>query len=145
MIIGQETTVLIDLGAQCELLVLQGTCTTNSAIGLVIRARGDGGAAIPYLGFVEVNLQIPGIANYNEDVLMLVIPTMTYSEMVLVMAGSKIIGGALSLKTKGKLAKVTAMWRQAHFGTVMSGSLHLTCTSSDKTEGGRGRLFLSKW
>ena len=25
------------------------------------------------------------------------------------------------------------MWRQAHFGAVMSGSLQMTCTSSDKT------------
>ena len=47
------------------------------------------------------------IANYNEDVLLLVIPTMTYSEMVLVLVGSKIIDRALSLMTKGELAKVT--------------------------------------
>ena len=35
--------------------------------------------------------------------------------------------------TKGELAKVTTMWRQAHFGAVMYGSLQLTHTSSDKT------------
>ena len=58
---------------------------------------------------------------------------MTYSEMVPVIVGSKIIDRALSLMTKGELAKAITMWRQAHFGAVMSGSLQLTHTSSDKT------------
>ena len=84
------------------------------------------------LGFMEVNLQILGITNYNEDVLLLVIPTTTYSEMVLVMVGSKIIDRALSLVTKVELMKATTMWRQAHFRAVMSGSLQLTHTNSDK-------------
>ena len=112
---------------------MQRSGTTNQAIGSVIGARRDRGAAIPYLGFVEVNLQIPWITSYNEDVLLLVIPTTTYSKMVPVMVGSKIMDRALSLMTKGELAKVTTMWRQAHFGAVMSGSLQLTCKSSDKT------------
>ena len=35
--------------------------------------------------------------------------------------------------TKGELAKVTTMWRQIHFGAVMSGSMLPTHTSSNKT------------
>ena len=31
-----------------------------------------------YLGYIEVNLQIPGMKGYNEDILLLVIPTTTY-------------------------------------------------------------------
>ena len=58
---------------------------------------------------------------------------MTYSEMVLVAVGSKIIGRPMSMITKGELAKATMMWRQAHFGAVMSGSLHLPHTSSNAT------------
>ena len=38
--------------------------------------------AIPYLGYIEVNLQIPGIRGYNEDVMLLVILTMIYAEKV---------------------------------------------------------------
>ena len=79
-----------------------------------------GAAAIPYLRFVEVNLQIPGIKSYNEDMLLLVIPTMTYSKTILVMVGTKIIVKALSLMTMGELAKATMTWRQGHFGVVMS-------------------------
>ena len=94
----------------------------------MLELEGTGGTAIPYLGFVEVNLQIPGIRNYNEDVLLLVIPTTTYSKMVPVMVGSKIIDKALSLMTVGELAVATMTWRQAHFGVVMSGSLQLSCS-----------------
>ena len=91
---GQEVTALINSGAQvssistqfCEDLALP-----IQPLGQLLELEGTGGAAIPYLGFVEVNLQIPGIRNYNEDVLLLVIPTMTYSKMVLVMVGTKII------------------------------------------------------
>ena len=108
-------------------------------LGWLLELEGTGGAGIPYLGFMEVNPQIPGVTNYNEDVLLLVIPTTAYSKMVPVRVCSKIIDRALSLMTKGELAKVTMTWRQAHFGAVMSGSLQLTHTSSDKTKMGEGR------
>ena len=94
--------------------------------------------AIPYPRFVEVNLLILGIKNYNEDVLLLVIPTTTYSKKVLVMAGTKIINKALSLMTMGELAKATTTWRQAHFGAVMLGLLHLSHSGSDKSKIGEG-------
>ena len=56
---GQEVAALIDLGAQvlsisaqlCEDLTLQ-----VQPLGLLLELEGTGGAAIPYLGYVEVNL-----------------------------------------------------------------------------------------
>ena len=127
---------LIDSGAQvssvssqfCEELVLE-----IQPLGWLLGLEGTGGSAIPYLGFMQVNFQIPGIQHYNEDVLLLVIPTTTYSKMVPVVVGSKIIDRALSLITKGELGKVTMMWRQTHFGAVMSGLLQLSHISSSKT------------
>ena len=104
----------------------------SNPLGQLLELEGTGGATIPYLGFVEVNLQIPGIQHYNEDVLLLVIPTMTYSQTVLVMVGSKIIDKTFSVMTKGELKKAATMWRQAHFGAVMSGLLQLSHTNSSK-------------
>ena len=91
---GQRTTALIDLGAQvssissqfCKELTLQ-----IQPLGRLLELDRTGGSTIPYLGIMEVNHQILGIKNYNEDVMLLVIPTTTYSEKVLVMVGSKII------------------------------------------------------
>ena len=105
---GCEVAALVDLGAQvltmsaqlCEELGLK-----IQPLGQLLELEGTGGAAIPYLRFVEVNLQIPGIRRYNEDVLLLAIPTMAYAERVLVMVGSKIIDKALSCMTAGRANK----------------------------------------
>ena len=56
---------------------------------------------------MEVNLQILGIKSYNKDMLLLVIPTTTYSEKILVVVRSKIIDRAMTIITKGELAKAT--------------------------------------
>ena len=132
---GCEVAALVDLGAQvltmsaqlCEELGLE-----FQPLGWLLELERTGGAAIPYLGFVEVNLQILGIRRYNEDVLLLAIPTTAYAERVPVMVGSKIIDKALSCMTVGELAKATVTWQQAHFGAVMSRSLQLSCSSSEK-------------
>ena len=101
---GQEVAALIDLGVQvlsisaqlCEDLTLQ-----IQPLGQLLELEGMGGAAIPYFRYVEVNLQILRIKGYNEDVLLLVIPTTTYSKAVLVVAGTKIIDKAPSFMTVG--------------------------------------------
>ena len=129
-------TALIDSAVQvssissqfCKDLALQ-----IQPLGWLLELQGTGSSAIWYLRFGEVNLQIPGIKNYNADMLLLVIPTMTYSEMVPVVIGSKIKDRALRIITKGELMKVTKTLRQAHVGTVMSGSLQLPHASSDGT------------
>ena len=108
---GCKVTALVDLGAQvpnisarlCEELGLK-----IQPLGRLLELEGTGSAAIPYLRFVEVNLQIPEIRRYNEDVLLLAIPTMAYSERVLVVVGSKIIDKVLGCMTVGELAKATA-------------------------------------
>ena len=136
---GQEVTALIDSGAQVSSISTQfckDLALPIQPLGWLLELEGPGGAATPYLGFVEVNLQIPGIRNFSKDVLLLVIPTTTYSKTVLVMVGSKIIDKALSLMTEGELAEATMTWRQANFGAVMLGSLQLSCSSSGESEMG---------
>ena len=110
---GHEVTALVDLGAQvsnrstqlCKDLGLK-----IQPLGQLLELEGTGGAPIPYLGFVEVNLQILGIRGYNKDVLLLAIPTTAYAEGVLVMVGSKIIERSLSCMTVGELAHATVTW-----------------------------------
>ena len=107
----------------CEDLTLQ-----IQPLGQLLELEGMGGTAILYLRYVEVNLQILGIKGYNEDVLLLVISTTTYSKAVLGVVGTKIIDKAPSLMTTGELVKATTTWRQAHFGAVMLGSLQVSCS-----------------
>ena len=97
-------TALIDLGAQvssvssgfCECLTLE-----VHPLGRLLELEGTGGSTFLYPGYVEVNLQIPGIKGYNEDILLLVILTTTYSKKVPVMVGSKIIDRVMEMMTKG--------------------------------------------
>ena len=97
------------------------------ALGWLLELEGTRGSAIPYLGYIEVNLQIPGIKGYNEDVLLLAMPTMN-STKVPVIVESKIIDRGMGMMTKGELMRATVTWKQAHFGAVMSRSLQLPCT-----------------
>ena len=122
-------TTLIDLGAQvssissrfCELLTLE-----VHPLHRLLELEGTGGSTIPYMGYVEVKSTDPRLINsYNKDILLLVIWTMTYSEKVLVMVGSKIIDQVMGMMTKGELTRATTTLKQAHFGVVISGSLQL--------------------
>ena len=82
---GWETATLIDLGAQISSVsakFYKDLALQIKPLGCLLELEGTEGAAIPFLRFVEVNLQILGIRNYNEDVVLLVIPTTTYSETV---------------------------------------------------------------
>ena len=91
----------------------------------LLEVEGTEGSAISYLGYVEVNWQIPGIKGYNEDILLLVILTPIYSKKVPVMVGYKIIERSMGMITKGELARAAVTWKQVHFSMVMSGLLQL--------------------
>ena len=43
----------------------------------LVPIEGRGGASVPYLGYVEVRMCIPGINSFDRDVLMLVSSTTT--------------------------------------------------------------------
>ena len=117
----QEVTALMNSGAQDSSVSL-GFCKWMTLkvhlLDRLLGLQGTGGSAIPYLGYVEVNLQIPGIRGYNEDVLLLVIPITPYSEKLLVMVGSKIIDSVMGMITKGELVRATTTWKKAHLPTV---------------------------
>ena len=101
---GHEVAALVDLGAQVSNISAQlcrGLGLEIQPLGWLLELEGTGCAAIPYLKFVEVNLQILGIRGYNKDVLLLAIPNTAYTEGVLVVVGSKIIDRALSCMTGG--------------------------------------------
>ena len=110
-------------------------------LGSLLELEGTRGSAIPYLGYVEFNLQTPVIKGYNEDVLLLVILTMTYSEKVSAMVRSKVIDRVMGMMTKGELVRAPITWKQAHFSAVMSRSLQLPHTDSrGNGEVGKGSL-----
>ena len=121
-------TALINLGAQVS-SVSSGLCKQMTLkvhpLDRLLELEGTGGSATPYVGYVKVNLQIPGIWGYNEDVLLLTMLTTTYSEKVPVVVGSKIIDRVMGMIMKEELGRATMTWKQAHFSAVMSRLLQL--------------------
>ena len=98
----QKVNTLTDLGAQVSGVnsgIFEQKTLKIHPLDRLLELEGTGHSAILYLGYVEVNLQIPGNRGYNENILLLVILTMTYSEKVLVMMGSKIINRAIRMIT----------------------------------------------
>ena len=43
--------------------------------------EGSAGVDVPYLGYVEVRMQIPGISSFDQDALMLISHTTTHHKM----------------------------------------------------------------
>ena len=82
---GQKVTALIDSGAQVSSMSF-GFCEHFTLmihpLDWLLKLKGTKGLAIPYFVYVKVNLQVSGIRGYNEDVVLLMILTMTYSEKV---------------------------------------------------------------
>ena len=134
---GQKVTALINSDAQVssissgfyEFLTLE-----VHPLGRLLELEGTGGSTIPYLGYVEVNLHIPGIKGYNEHDMLLVILTMTYSKKVPVMVRSKIIDQAMGMMTKGgSLGQMQPVNRPT---SVQLGLGHLNCPAQIQREDG---------
>ena len=68
---------LIDMGTQITIIVhsfIRQLQLEVRDLNEVIQVEGTGGFVVPYLGYIEVNLQIPQFPQYKEMILMLVIP-----------------------------------------------------------------------
>ena len=65
--------------------------------------EGMGGLEIPYEGYVELNLDIPKVKGFKEDVLMLVVKDSEYGKKVPVAIGTLHIDMILDTATKEKL------------------------------------------
>ena len=72
---GKISKALIDSGAMI-LMMSKGYCDEHGyeilSLDRLVPIEGSGGADVPYLGYVEVKMHIPGITSFNQDVLMLV-------------------------------------------------------------------------
>ena len=110
---------LIDLGAQISAISKSMAIT----LGLPIRKletlldiERSAGLNIPYLGYTELMLDIPEIAKFDHDVLMMVYPESKYSHGVPVIIGTLHIDEALDLATYDELASWRRGWKRGIVG-----------------------------
>ena len=112
---GLKYPGLLDSGAQ----MLTITISQAKKMGLKIQSlesmldiEGGGGIAIPYIGYVEVQLQIPDIKNYKEDALMMVMNDSRYGKKVPFAIGTIHIHAALKKMTKDEWKNYDSIWAE---------------------------------
>ena len=68
---------------------------------------------IPYMGYVEVNLKIPEIKAFNEDIIMLVIEDSGYAQNVSIQLGTLHINMALELISNKEITPLSTGWKHS--------------------------------
>ena len=74
---------------------------------------------IPYKGYIEANLIIPGLSQYNEDVLFLVVSVHKYGEWVPAQLSTLVIDHLVVTMTTEELQQTGEIWKQVHTSTVL--------------------------
>ena len=82
--------------------------------------EGIGGIAILYKEYVKANHTIPGLPQYNEDLLFLVVPDHKYGQRVHVQIGTLVIDHLVMTITKEELQWAGDTWKQVHLSTIVS-------------------------
>ena len=116
---GVRMKALIDSGAQISAI----SKSMAKTLGLPIRkletlldVEGSAGLDVPYLGYTELRLNIPEIAKFDHDVLMMVYPDSKYSHRDPVIIGTLHIDEALDLATCDQLASLSRGWKRGIVG-----------------------------
>ena len=87
----------------------------------LVPIESSGGASVPYLGYVEVRMHIPGINSFDRDVLMLVSSTTTqYQQRVPIQVGSHAIDQVTSCISEEELQSLSQSWNVAYISTIIS-------------------------
>ena len=82
--------------------------------------EGSGGADVPYLGYVEVRMHIPGITSFDRDVLMLISHTTTHHhQRVSIQVGSCIIDQVTFCISEDELQSPSQSWKLAYISMII--------------------------
>ena len=115
---GKEYSVLLDSGAQPSGISLK----LAKKLGLkiyqldtLLDIEGFGGNDVPYLGYVEAQLQVKGISGMDEHSLFLVVPDSNYIKRVPISIGTVHIERCLQLLKEEEIPDLTHALERAIF------------------------------
>ena len=115
---GESYLAVVDSGAQLSALPESLVTKLNLKIhklDTLIEAEATGGSLVPYTGYVEARLSIPGIKAMNHNSLFMVVNDTNYTKRVPVQLGTLHVDEALSLVTGEEYGKLSAVWVRANF------------------------------
>ena len=92
-----------------------GNCNNYS----ILRDLGVLVVDIPYIGYTQTQLKIPGIKDYNKDILVFIQKDSRYSEHVPIILGTLHIKDAIQSATKEELTKLGEVWEVGTLGSFV--------------------------
>ena len=126
---------LIDSGAQLSALPESLVTKLNLKIhklDTLIEVEATGGSLVPYSGYVEARLSIPGIKAMNHNSLFMVVKDTNYTKRVPIQLGTLHIDEALSLVMGEEYGKLSATWVRTNFPPQpISGSTQVSKSEFD--------------
>ena len=120
---GIISKALIDSGAM--ILMMSRDYCDKHGYGIqplehLVPIGGSGGANVPYLGYVEVRMYIPGINSFDRDVLMLISPITTcYHQRVPIQVGSHIIDQVTNCISEDEQQSLSESWKVAYVSMII--------------------------
>ena len=104
--------------------------------------EGVHGGEVLYLGYTELHLEILEVSKFKQDVLMLVVPSTNYNQVVQITIRTLHIDMILELATKEELETLSKQWRRGSVNRkVISQQMQLDIEITKYIEGevGLGR------
>ena len=118
----EQVTALVDSGAQISAVSMAFVKCHNLPIWQLqqlLDFEGFGGMVIPYIGYTQIQLQIPGIKDYDKDSLVFIQKDSHYSEQVLVILGTLHIKDIIQSATREELVKLGDAWEMGTLGSFV--------------------------
>ena len=116
-----EFKALIDSGAQLSTIsesLVTALKLPVHKLNTLIEAEVSGEGIIPYIGYLEARLKIPGIKVMNKDSLFMVSNDNPYMERVPIQLGTLHIREAISCATDTEINKLATAWKTANFSPL---------------------------
>ena len=119
----EQVTALVDSGAQISAVSTAFAKCHNLPIWQLqqlLDFEGFGGVDIPYIGYTQIQLQIPGVKDYDKDILVFIQKDSCYSEHVSVILVTLHIKDVIQSATKEELVKLGDAWAVGTLGSFVS-------------------------
>ena len=123
---NEWVTGLVDSGAQISAVSMAFVKRHNLPIWQLqqlLDFEGFGGVDIPYIGYTQIQLQIPGIKDYDKDILVFIPKDSHYSEQVPVVLGTLHIKDVIQSATREELVKLRDAWEMGTLGSFVLTSI----------------------
>ena len=86
----------------------------------ILQIEGSGGLEVPYLGYVEVQLKIPEVKAFDQDMLLLIVPDSAHTQYTPVTIGTLHIDMGIKLATEKELEVLNKQWQRSLVATKLT-------------------------